>query len=375
MRGIKRRIDEARGDAPALPLVALFLLNLVDEIDQVAFGIVAPDIRDTFDVSETTLTSLAAIAGAIVIMLAVPVGFLADRGNRLRLVRFAALAWGSMTILTGLSGFVGALGLLFIARFGAGLGRVMNEPVHASLLADYYEPARHGRVFSLHRMANPIGILTVLGCGVLADLLGWRLAFMLLAVPTLIAVTLVSRLEEPARGASVDHALALRAAARGDKVPFGEAYRRLKGIRTLKRSWYAAFFLGAGLVPIAVFFNFFFEDVYNLESATSRGAVLTVYGLGSVGGLVLGSRLSTKAIMDADLPRLSVLGGMSLLAVGGSLLLMATGPWIGVSIAAVFLVGLTGAGFNSYALLWPLRGCARRRSAGSSRGSASAPSS
>ena len=347
---IKRRIDEARGDAPALPLVALFLLNLVDEIDQVAFGIVAPEIRDTFDVSETAITSLAAVAGALVIMLAVPVGFLADRGKRLRLVRIAAIAWGSMTILTGLSGFVGALGLLFIARFGAGLGRVMNEPVHASLLADYYEPARHGRVFSLHRMANPIGNLTVLGCGVLADLLGWRLAFMLLAVPTLIAITLVSRLDEPARGASVDQALALRAADRADKVPFGEAYRRLKGIRTLKRTWYAGFFLGGGLVPIAVFFNFFFEDVYNLDSATSRGAVLTVWGLGSVVGLSIGSRLSTKAIMDADLPRLAVLGGGALLTVGAALLLMATSPWIGLSIVAVFLVGVTGAGFNSYAL-------------------------
>jgi ABC-type branched-subunit amino acid transport system ATPase component/predicted MFS family arabinose efflux permease len=347
---IKRRIDEATGDAPALPLIALFLLNLVDEIDQVAFGIVAPEIRDTFDVSETSVTTLAAIAGALVIMLAVPVGFLADRGRRLRLVTVAAVAWGSMTILTGLSGFIGALGLLFIARFGAGLGRVMNEPVHASLLADYYEPARHGRVFSLHRMANPIGNLSVLGCGLLADAVGWRLAFMLFAVPTLIAITLVARLHEPERGASIDQALALRAASRADKVPFREAYRRLKGIRTLKRTWLAAFFLGGGLVPIAVFFNFFFEDVYNLDSATSRGAVLTVWGLGSVAGLAIGSRLSTKAIMDADLPRLAVLGGATLLTVGASLLLMATGPWIGVSVAAVFLVGLTGAGFNSYAL-------------------------
>ena len=347
---IKRRLDEARGDAPALPLVALFLLNLVDEIDQVAFGIVAPEIRDTFDVSETTITTMAAVAGALVIMLAVPVGFLADRGKRLRLVRFAAIAWGSMTILTGLSGFIGALGLLFIARFGAGLGRVMNEPVHASLLADYYEPARHGRVFSLHRMANPIGNLTVLGCGVLADLLGWRLAFMLLAVPTLIAITLVAKLDEPVRGASIDQAMALRAASRADKVPFGEAYRRLKGIRTLKRTWYAGFFLGGGLVPIAVFFNFFFEDVYNLDSATSRGAVLTVWGLGSVVGLSIGSRLSTQAIMNADLPRLSLLGGGTLFTVGLALLLMAASPWIGMSIVAVFLVGLTGAGFNSYAL-------------------------
>src|SRR5688500_3542849 len=137
-------------------------------------------------------------------MLAVPVGIRADRTNRIRLVTIAALAWGSMTVLTGLSGFVGSIGLLVIARFGAGLGRVMNEPVHTSLLADWYPPISHGKVYSLHRMANPLGTLSVLACGLLADLLGWRLAFIVLAVPTLVAVTLVSRLEEPLRGASMD---------------------------------------------------------------------------------------------------------------------------------------------------------------------------
>jgi len=175
-------------------------------------------------------------------------------------------------------------------------------------------------------------------------------AFMLMAVPTLLALTLVSRLQEPQRGASVDAALALRAAERGDKIPFGEAWRRLRSIRTLKRTWTAGFFLGAGLVPIAVFFNFFFEEVYNLESATSRGAILTVYGIGSIIGLVIGSHLSTKAIMAGDLPRLALLAGLTLVADGGALLLMAVGPWIGVSIVAVFLVGVIGTGFNSYAL-------------------------
>ena len=46
----------ARPAAPgrAARSALLFVLNLVDEIDQVAFGIVAPEVRDTFGVSETS---------------------------------------------------------------------------------------------------------------------------------------------------------------------------------------------------------------------------------------------------------------------------------------------------------------------------------
>ena len=47
-----------------------------------------------------------------------------------------------MSVLTGLAGWAGLLGLLVIARMGSGLGRTVNEPVHASP-AGRLLPARH----------------------------------------------------------------------------------------------------------------------------------------------------------------------------------------------------------------------------------------
>jgi len=349
VKGPRALFNEAAGDSARTPLLVLFLLNMVDELDQVTFGIVAPNIRDTFGVRESTIVAVGSLSVALVIMLVVPVGFQADRRNRVKMVSLAAAAWGSMTVLTGLSGFVGAFGLLIIARFGAGLGRVMNEPVHVSLLADYYPPVQHGRVYSIHRAANAIGGGLVLLCAVLADLVGWRVGFIVLAVPTLIAWTLLTRLDEPVRGASVDQALALRAAESAEKVPLTEAWRRLKGIPTLKRSWWAGLFIGASVVPIAIFLNFFFEDVYNVESITARGAITTLYYVGSLVGLKVGSDLSTKALMAGDLPRLTVLGGVTLVGAAGALLCLALAPWIGVSIFFVFVIGL-GTSFNSYGL-------------------------
>ncbi|MGQ0831287.1 MAG: MFS transporter [Microthrixaceae bacterium] len=349
MKGPRRLIREAVGEEPPLPLLVLFLLNMVDELDQVTYGVVAPNIRDTFNVAESTIVTVGSLSAALVIMLVVPVGYHADRRNRVHMVSLAALAWGSMTVLTGLSGFVGAFGLLVLARFGAGLGRVMNEPVHVSLLADYYRPMQHGRVYSIHRAANAVGGGIVLLCALLADIVGWRLGFMLLAVPTFIAWTLLSRLREPVRGASIDQALAMRADETADKIPFTEAWRRLKGIRSLKRSWWAAVFIGASVVPIAIFLNFFFEKVYNVDSITARGAITMLYSIGSLVGLQLGSRYSTRALMNGDLPRLSLLGGGTLIGAAVALLFLATAPWIGVSIAFVFVIGM-GTSFNSFGL-------------------------
>ena len=349
LKGPRRLIAEAVGDSPSLPLVVLFLLNMVDELDQVTYGVVAPEIRDTFNVKESTVVAVGALSVALVIMLVVPVGYQADRRNRIRMVSLAAAAWGTMTVLTGISGFVGAFGLLIIARFGAGLGRVMNEPVHVSLIADYYAPSNHGRVYSIHRAANAIGSGLVLLCGLLADIVGWRVGFILLSIPTFLAWTLLRRLDEPVRGASIDHALALRADQRAGHVPFREAWRQLKAIPSLKRAWWAGLFIGASIVPIAIFLSFFFENVYNVESITARGAIATLYALGSLVGLQIGSHLSTKAIMNGDLPRLSVLGGGTLVLSALALIGLALAPWIGLSIVFVFVIGL-GVSFNSYGL-------------------------
>jgi ABC-type branched-subunit amino acid transport system ATPase component/dipeptide/tripeptide permease len=349
MTGLRARLKAATGGAAALPLGVLFILNVVDELDQVTYGIVAPEIRDTFGVSEAAIVAIGSLSSALVIMLVVPVGFLADRLNRTRMVAIAALLWGSMTVLTGLSGFVGAIGLLVLARFGAGLGRVMNEPVHVSLLADHYAPAQHGKVYSLHRSANAIGAMLVLLCGALADVVGWRVGFVLLSIPTFLAFLLVSRLREPVRGASIDQAAALRADDKADRVPFTEAWRRLKAIPSLKRTWWAAVFVGASIVPIAVFLNFFFEQVYGIESITARGGITMLYGAGSLVGLQIGSRYATRAIAAGDLPRLATLGGATLALSALGLLLLAQAPWLWLSIVFVFAIGL-GVSFNSYGL-------------------------
>ena len=68
MTRIRRWIDDVTDSGAALPLVLLFFLNLVDEFDQVLYGVVAPEIEETFGISEQAVITIATVSGALVIM-------------------------------------------------------------------------------------------------------------------------------------------------------------------------------------------------------------------------------------------------------------------------------------------------------------------
>ena len=354
MNSLKERLAQITGGASITPLVLLWVLNLVDEFDQVAFGVFAPEIRDTFGISDATFTRITTVPGALLIMLIVPIGVLADRYKRVRMVAIAAMAWGTMTVLTGLAGFIGGgiLALLIFARLGTGLGRLMNEPVHASLLADYYDPITHGRVYAAHRLANPIGGMLILIGGLLGQLFGWRLAFIMLSVPTFAAVIFLSKLSEPARGASINQSLAEQQEAIGEKIPFWEGVRRLAAIRTFKRFWLAAFFLGGPVLAIVAFFAFFFEEVYGVENEGpwGRGGITALFYLGVAVGTYFWGRLADKTIASFQIPKLARLAGIALFFVAATFALTGVAPWLGLSIFFVFCAGLASPGFLAFHL-------------------------
>ncbi len=206
---IRNRLMAITGGASATPLLILFAFNLVDEFDRVAFGVLSPEIRDEFGLSDRGIVAIGSIAGVTALLAALPIGVLADRFRRVRMAGIGAATWGGMTVFTAFS--PSAL-LLTFARMGAGIGRVVNEPVHASLLTDYYEPKHHPKIFALHRLANPIGLSSALLVGILGSLFDWRFVFLALAVPTFLLLPALLRLREPTRGESVDAELAEKAA-------------------------------------------------------------------------------------------------------------------------------------------------------------------
>jgi ABC-type branched-subunit amino acid transport system ATPase component/predicted MFS family arabinose efflux permease len=321
------------GGAAVLPLGVLFLLNFVDEFDRIAFDALAPEIRDAFGLSDGGISTLRAIPAVLSLLVALPLGILADRLNRVRMSIAAAVLWGTAAVLTGL---VPLLVLLYAVRFASGVGRISNEVVHPSLLADYYPRDRHPRVFGVHRLANAVAPVAGPIAGIIAAALFWQAAFILLAIPTLVAIALALRLREPHRGASIDPDLAA-AQAEEEAIPYAEARRQLFAVPTLRRLWVGAFFFGLGTLQLGTLISLYFDRVYGYD-AVGRGFVQLLLGVGTVAGIVVGGRFASRVASTGRSHRLPVVVGAAFAPFAVGMVLLAASPFTLVALAGAFLV-------------------------------------
>ena len=100
------------GPTGLYPLVILCAFAWIDEFDQVAFGALSPEIRHFFHLSEASFILIVSLSGALSILVSAPLGYLADRHNRVRISQIAALVWGVAALGTGLAPVLGHLGVL-----------------------------------------------------------------------------------------------------------------------------------------------------------------------------------------------------------------------------------------------------------------------
>ena len=319
------------------PLLVLLGLASVQTFDITAFGVLSPDIRHTFHLSNSGIDAVAGLTGALPILFAVGIGYLGDRHSRIRLSAIAAIVWGVTAIVTGLAP---VLAILVIARIVGGVGFIGSETVYPSLLSDYYRPQGLGEVFTGYRLgAQGIGLLGAPLAGFIATLVGWRPTFVILALPTFALVACLALMREPARGASIGLSMIQRSFA-----SLGEGFRRVKAIRSLRRTWGSSFLFGAGTIPFATVASNFFKDVYHLGD-TARGGVSALLGIGGLVGIALGGWMTSKALAARRRDRLPAISGFLIVSFGGLSLLMAVVPNLAV---AVLLAGFVTIGAFGY---------------------------
>ncbi|HET6875860.1 MAG TPA: MFS transporter, partial [Acidimicrobiales bacterium] len=208
-----------------------------------------------------------------------------------------------------------------------------------SLLADWYDSGTLGSVFTSYRwVSQGLGLIGGPLAGLIAALLGWRVAFVALAVPTFLFALFLSRLHEPSRGASMGLSFGepLRSVTEG--------FRRVRAIRSLRRTWVAAFLFGAGTLPLQTVLNNFFHDVYHLGDA-ARGNVSLIYGLGGLVGIVYGGRLTNRALATGRIPRLAAVCGYMVVSCGLGILIMSVVPWLALSVLATAALTVGAFGF------------------------------
>lgn len=311
------------------PLVILFLLNAVDELDRTAFALLLPEIRDHFHLSTAGAGVLAAAVIPAGLLFAIPVAYLADRSRRVTIAVAGAAAWAGFSVATGIAPTVMLLG---VARVGAGLGRAVNDPVHGSLLSDYYPPEVRGRVFGTHRAANTVGaFFGPLAAGVVAEAFGWRAPFLLFAIPTGVLLLFALSLREPNR------------TGRGPTIGaprFTEGIRILWRVRTLRRIWLAIPFLSIVAIGFSFLLSLYYRDVFGLDVAV-RGRIAAFDAPFILIGLLVGAPLIDRSLAR-DPGRVMRTIGMAAFAVAPLLVGMAVAPTMWWAIAFHYTIVALG---------------------------------
>jgi MFS family permease len=178
-------------------LILLMAVNLLNYIDRQVLYAVFPLIKTDFHLSDTALGFLGS-AFMLCYMCSAPLlGWVGDRGGRIRLASCGVAVW---SIATALSGIAPGYRSLLAARTVVGIGEASFGTVSPGLLSDYFPRERRGRILSYFYLAIPVGsALGYLMGGILGQNFGWHAAFLLVGTPGLILALAVWFIKEPAR--------------------------------------------------------------------------------------------------------------------------------------------------------------------------------
>ena len=275
-------------------LVMMFVLTMIDEFPR-AIRVLAPDIQNSFNISDTVLFGILGFGGVTLVLGAVPMAALADRAKRVAIIPVASAFWGITSFLSGL--IVNPF-QLFLTNAGTGFGQAYRIPVANSLLVDTYPIQARSRIFALEGLGRPVGQLVgPLVIGGIAALAGgddpWRAAFFAIAVaPLVVAVLAAVMLREPARGRFDKQAVFGDEPVEVDELPvsMGTAFARLRKIKTFYFLSTGVGVLGFALIAIPIQFNLLLEDKYAM-GPFQRGVVESLIWVAALAGLPVAGRI------------------------------------------------------------------------------------
>lgn len=166
----------------------LFLLYLFDYADRSIVTSMFSSIERDWGISHTQSGLLISAVYWAIVILTFPVSILVDRWSRSKTIGIMAVMWSIATALCALTGnFV----QLFMARLLIGIGEAGYAPGGSAMISGLYPEDRRSRMLGLWNASIPLGTaIGVLMGGFIAERLGWRHAFGIVAIPGLIVAVL-----------------------------------------------------------------------------------------------------------------------------------------------------------------------------------------
>ena len=259
-------------------LVFLTLLNVMNFVDRQLLGsfanFIVPDLG-------LTNTEFGLLTGLVFLFfysaMGVPMGMLADRVHRTRLIAIGLASWSALTALSGMArGFWS----LAAPRMFIGIGESIMTPTAMSLLADRFPAWRLGFASGFYYMGVPIGVgVSLLIVGYLGPAIGWRNCFYILGGIGLFLAAIMWFLREPPRKGAGGQGAA-------EHLPVREMLRVF--VSTVRRSPALMLTIGGGVAMHFILGAATFDQLwYVQERGFERAEIARITGwIGMVGGVM-----------------------------------------------------------------------------------------
>jgi predicted MFS family arabinose efflux permease len=192
--------DGKLGGQAWLAVGMLCLVYVLNFLDRQLLSILAKPIQDSLHVSDGQLGLIGGLYFALFYcLISIPVGWLADRSNRVWVLSIACGLWSAATMACGLAA---TYPQLVAARMAVGVGEAGGVPPSYAIITDKVPPGRRGAALSLFNLGPPIGQALGVAFGAsIAAAFSWRAAFVSLGSVGLVAALAVRLLvREPRRG-------------------------------------------------------------------------------------------------------------------------------------------------------------------------------
>ena len=261
-------------------LIIMMLVYTINIADRYVMSTVLEEIRKELNLTDGGVNTLTGVSlGLFYVTMGIPLAWVADRYNRKNLLAASITAWSAMTAFCGLSQ---GYWQLLLARIGVGVGEAGGTPACNAIVADYFPANRRPMAMTIFALGAPIGAwLGADLAGFVANLYGWRSAFLVLGVPGIVLALIVYfTIKEPKRG-------------RLDAVALG-APPALKEVLRFLRTQRAALhvIMGSGVSALwgwglMWFTPTFLQRSYGLDVGTAGGIVGPIHLVMGIGASLL----------------------------------------------------------------------------------------